>query len=341
LSIQTATAEAALEVREGSLAAPSRDEVRVPATKPRMMLIVNPKATTVSARLKRLVAYALQARFDVQAVETQGPNHATAITREAAADGYDLAVAFGGDGTVNEAANGLAGTAVPLTVLPGGCTNVVCRMLGVPTDIIDATEHVLSLADRLAEPRAIDLGSVNGRYFVSSTGIGMDAATTRWVDERAHLKRRAGPLFFSFAGLVSFQRYRRRPRRLAVEVDGWRAEGVSAVFQNSDPYTFYNSRPVRLCDDQTLTSGTLSAVALREASGRHVPALAWRLLTTRPAIGHPVVESFCGLSSARVRALPDEDGEITPLPVQVDGDWIGDAVEVEVAVHPRALLVAA
>ena len=92
-------------------------------------------------------------------------------------------MAFGGDGTLNEAANGLAGSDVPLSVLPGRLTNVVCRMLGIPTDVVDATEHLLRLADG-PHPRRIDLGSVNGRYFVSSSGVGLDAETARWVDER-------------------------------------------------------------------------------------------------------------------------------------------------------------
>src|SRR3954470_4031233 len=84
-------------------------------SKLRMFLIVNPRATTVSDRLKNLVVYALRGRYDVHAVETEGRNHATALTREAVADEYDLVVAFGGDGTLNETANGLAHSNVPIT----------------------------------------------------------------------------------------------------------------------------------------------------------------------------------------------------------------------------------
>src|SRR2546423_5721014 len=80
----------------------------------RMLVIVNPYASTVSDRLKNLVAYALQGRYSVEAVDTQARSHATEICRDAADEGYDVAVAFGGDGTVNEAANGLAGTGTPL-----------------------------------------------------------------------------------------------------------------------------------------------------------------------------------------------------------------------------------
>ena len=96
---------------------------------------------------KNLVVYALQGRYEVDAIDTERRDHATELCREAAHEGYDVVVAFGGDGTVNEAANGLAGSPTPLTCLPGGATNVYCKMLGIPGDIVDATEHLLRLAD--------------------------------------------------------------------------------------------------------------------------------------------------------------------------------------------------
>ncbi len=116
------------------------------AERRRLLMIVNPYATTVSSRLKNLVISALRGSFIVDAVDTERRDHATEICREAADEGYDAIVAFGGDGTVNEAANGLAGTGTPLTCLPGGRANVYCRMLGIPADVVDATEHLLSLA---------------------------------------------------------------------------------------------------------------------------------------------------------------------------------------------------
>src|SRR5881227_3420535 len=126
------------------------------APRRRMLVIVNPYATTVSDRLKNLVVYALQSRYEVEAVDTEKRDHATQLCREAAREGYDVVVAFGGDGTVNEAANGLAGSKTPLTCLPGGSTNVWCRTMGIPNDVVDATEHLLGLADRF-RPIRVDL----------------------------------------------------------------------------------------------------------------------------------------------------------------------------------------
>src|SRR5947209_13343921 len=76
----------------------------------RMLVIVNPYATTVSERLKNLVVSALRGSYAVDAVDTEEREHATKLCRQAAAEGYDAVVVFGGDGTMNEAANGLAGT---------------------------------------------------------------------------------------------------------------------------------------------------------------------------------------------------------------------------------------
>src|SRR4051794_8046269 len=159
--------------------------------KRRMLVIVNPYATTVSDRLKNLVVYALQGRYSVEAVETEARAHATQICREAASEGYDVVVAFGGDGTVNEAANGLIGSETPLTCLPGGSTNVYCRTLGIPNDVVDATEHLLRMADEF-EPRTVDTGRVNGRHFVFSSGIGLDASVVERVDAHPRLKARLG-----------------------------------------------------------------------------------------------------------------------------------------------------
>src|SRR5437588_10329822 len=131
----------------------------------RMLVIVNPYATTVSNRLKNLVVYALRGRYQVDAIDTTARDHATELSLEAAREGYDVVVAFGGDGTVNEAANGLAGSETPLCCLPGGRANVYCRMLGIPTDVVDATEHLHRMADDW-DPRRVDLASPNARHSV-------------------------------------------------------------------------------------------------------------------------------------------------------------------------------
>jgi diacylglycerol kinase family enzyme len=317
---------------------PPEPIVPVPGTKPRMLLIVNPRATTVSGRLKNLVVYALRGRYDIEAIETQAPNHATDLTRQAVGEGFDLVVAFGGDGTLNEAANGLAGSGLPLTMLPGGCTNVVCRMLGIPTDVVDATEHLLQLADDL-RPRRIDLGRVNGRYFVFSSGVGIDADATQWVDDHPRLKARGGDFTFTYAAVRSyFRNYRGRPPTLETEAQGRRVAGISALIQNSDPFTYFRSKPLRVCEDIAIDDGTLSLVTMRRAAlTLDAPGIIWRLFSRQGRLSHHrQAASFPRIEHATVRAI---DG--AQLPLEVDGDFIGTGRDFVYEACPAALSMVA
>ena len=316
---------------------------RSASTKKRMLIIVNPYATTVSDRLKNLVVYALQGRYDVEAVSTEAQNHATEIGREARDGGYDIVVAFGGDGTLNEVANGLAGTDVPVSVLPGGSTNVVCRTLGIPNDVVDATEHLLGLADDF-RPWRIDLGTVDDRYFVFSCGMGIDASVTERVDSKPGLKAKAGPYFYTWAALASFyRRYLRNPVRMRVEAGGRKIEGITALAQNSDPYTYFASRPLRVCEGIALDDGTLSMAVLRRAAQRDVVTLAPRLLSENlKASNHRQIEHIDNFYEARVMSISiDADGTPRRFQVQVDGDYIGERTRAELRVHPGALTVIA
>ena len=320
---------------------------RIPHRKPhkkRMLIIVNPYATTVSDRLRNLVVYALQGRFEVEAVSTEAQNHATEIGREVRDHGYDVVVAFGGDGTLNEVANGLAGTDVPVAMLPGGSTNVVCRSLGIPNDVVDATEHLLSLVDDWA-PRKIDLGKVDDRRFVFACGAGIDATVVRRVDAHPRLKAKAGPYYYSWAALSSFYRqYLVSPVRMRVAVgDAEPVEGVTTIAQNADPLTYFASRPIRVCEGIGIDDGTLSLGVLKRATQRDMPTLITRLFSgTKPAARHRQVVHFDDAAMATVESISeDRDGLPRPFPVQVDGDYIGDRARVTLGVDPGALTVIA
>jgi diacylglycerol kinase family enzyme len=299
----------------------------------RMLVIVNPYATTVSDRLRNLVVYALRGRYEVDAVDTESPGHATELTREAAEEGYDVVVAFGGDGTVNEVVNGLAGTATPATCLPGGSTNVYCRVLGIPAEIVDATEHLLAMADEW-RPRRVDLATVNGRFFTFSSGIGLDASVVERVERHPLLKARAGEYYFTYAAVTTFaRRYLWSPPRL--EVEGRLIEGVTTIVQNVTPYTFFNNRPIEIAEGTDLHSGTLAGVVLRRANPLDMPTIAWRAFSRRARIPrHRQVEGFAGIDGLRVRSLDER-----PLPLEVDGDYMGDVAEVEYGIRPSALTV--
>ena len=308
-----------------------------PVERKRMRVIVNPYATTVSERLKSLVVYALQGRYEVDAIDTEARDHATALCREAAQEGYDIVVAFGGDGTVNEAANGLAHSATALTCLPGGASNVYCKVLGVPNDIVDATEHLLRLADDW-NPRRVDLAHVNGRGFTFSGGVGLDASVVRRVDSRPKVKTRFKQWYFGWAAVSTFAtEYVVHPPRLETRVGDEVVRGVTVAVQNGPAYSYFGDRPLCFDEGLALDDGVIAAAVLERAAPIDIPTVATRLLAPRMRLSdHRRVSVRRGSDDVHVVAT---DGR--PVPLQVDGDYIGDVTEAVFGVWPGALTVIA
>src|SRR3954452_16561963 len=166
----------------------------------RALLVVNPKATATSARVRDVLARALGSDLKVDLIETRRRGHAISLGARATTEGYDLVVALGGDGTVNEVVNGiLRGNTSPgprtdqpaLAVVPGGSTNVFSRAMGIPRDPVEATG---SLLDALREDRSrwIGLGKAGSPSpggssggegcFLFRAGIGLDADAVGMVE---------------------------------------------------------------------------------------------------------------------------------------------------------------
>ncbi|MGA7704893.1 MAG: diacylglycerol kinase family protein [Solirubrobacteraceae bacterium] len=306
-----------------------------PATKKRMLIIVNPYATTVSDRLRHLVVYALQGRYEVDAVDTEARGHAIELCREAAHEGYDVVVAFGGDGTVNEAANGLRGSPTPLTCLPGGSANVYGKILGIPGELVDATEHLLGMADDW-RPRKVDLGVVNDRCFTFASGLGLDASVVKRVDSNPHLKARFGAYYFTWAAVSTFtRRYILKAPHLTVELDGEQHKGVTAIIQNGSPFTYFKDRPIEVAEASELDSGTLQTSVLRRARPFDMPSIAFRAFSKRARVTRH--RQVLSLAQASELTVSSSDGK--PLPLQVDGDYLGDVTQATYSVLPRALSV--
>jgi diacylglycerol kinase family enzyme len=308
--------------------------------KRRMLIIVNPYATTVSARLRQLVLAALQGRFEVDAVDTEAPGHAVELCRQAAHEGYDVVVAFGGDGTVNEAANGLVGSPAhpsptPLCALPGGSANVFAKMLGIPGDVVDATEHLLAMADDW-HPRRVDLGVVNGRYFTFASGLGLDASVVERVDSNPRLKARLGAYYYTWVAVTTFlRRYLRSPPRLELQAAGRTLAGVTAIVQNGSPFTYFQNRPIEITDGAALDSGELTGGVLHSATLISMPFIAWRAFSPRArVVAHRQVSGLTGLHEFTVRSTDER-----PLPLQVDGDYLGEVEEARYSILPDALTV--
>ncbi|MDX8150027.1 diacylglycerol kinase family protein [Patulibacter brassicae] len=324
----------------GSVASsPSLPVEGLPTTeRRRLQVIVNPNATTTNPRLRALVVHALDHRYEVQVTDTEAPGHATELARQAVHEGVDAVVSLGGDGTVNEIANGLAGSDVALLPLPGGATNVYHRLIGMPPDLIDATEHALTLADRWV-PRPVDLGRIGERWFTFAAGVGLDADVVRRVDARPALKARLGPWFFASVAVgVFLRRYTVNPPQLQLELpDGQRLDGVTLVLQNAREFTYFSRSPVRLIQDVTLESGRVSGAVLRHTRPTVMPGVMLRALV--PSLEVSAGRAIDAARDLERATLRTRDGR--PLPFQVDGDYAGDLVEAEIAVGHDALRVIA
>jgi diacylglycerol kinase family enzyme len=320
-------------VRERIVNVPSEP----PAVRRRILMVVNPYATAVSEHLRAVVLRALQGRFEVDAVDTQAPGHATELCREAALEGYDLVVAFGGDGTVNEAANGLHGSSTPLCCLPGGSANVFAKMLGIPGEIVDATEYVLAMADDW-RPRKISLGVVNGRCFTFASGLGLDASVVERVDSNPSMKARLGPYYFAWVAVTTFlRRYLLRPPRLSLATGSRTVEGVTAIVQNGSSFTYFQDRPIEFADGATLDSDGLAGGVLHRPTPLSMPFIAWRAFSPRASVaGHRQVTGLPQMSELTVRTTDER-----PLPLQVDGDYLGHVTEARYSILPGALTVVA
>ena len=285
----------------------------------RVLLLVNTSASSVTARGKVVIQKALGADHDLDVAETSRRGHATRLAQGAAADGFDVVVVLGGDGTLNEAANGLAGSPTALAVLPGGSTNVFARTIGMTNDPIEATGELLpALAARRC--RRIGLGSINGRYFLFHVGIGFDAAVVEQVEKRAGLKRYAGhPLFVYAAFATWFRHYdRSRPRFSVRLADGTVVDdGYFAICLKTNPYTFLGNRPFNVAPEASFDAG-LSLVTFRSLA---LPVLVGSALS---ALG-----SGSRLRRERKVDRRAELDEVVitghgPVPYQVDGDYLGD-----------------
>jgi diacylglycerol kinase family enzyme len=333
--MSTSANEGTREREEAAAEAPEDFDPAWPAEKRRMLIIVNPYATTVSDRLRHLVVYALQGRYEVDAVDTEDRGHATELCREAAHEGYDVVVAFGGDGTINEAANGLLGSSTPLCCLPGGSSNVFGRIIGIPGDLVDATEHLLAMADDW-NPRTVDLGVVNGRCFTFASGLGLDASVVERVDANPRMKARFGAHYFTWVAVGTYlRRYLVRPPRLRVEVAGETFEGVTAIVQNGSPFTYFQNRPIEIAEGASLHSGTLAGGVLHRATLLSMPFIAWRALSRRARfVRHRQVTGLADMSELTVRSA---DGRL--LPLQADGDYLGEVDEARYSILPDALNV--
>ncbi|HET9729267.1 MAG TPA: diacylglycerol kinase family protein, partial [Acidimicrobiia bacterium] len=213
----------------------------------RVLLLVNATASSVTARRRVIIRKLLSAQHDVEVAETSRRGHATRLASAAAHDAFDVVAVFGGDGTLNEAADGLLHTSTALAPLPGGSTNVYARTLGYPNEAVAATSVVLGSLTRGSIKR-IGVGTANRRPFLFNTGIGFDAAVVRRVERYGEFKRYVSHPLHVVAATEAFFRGEGTRTHVTLELDtGETIEDVRfAIVAKTDPYTFLGSLALRV-----------------------------------------------------------------------------------------------
>lgn len=300
------------------------------------MLILNPEATTVTPRTREVITRALTSDLVVDVAETKRRGHAQHLAAGAVHEGYDLVLVLGGDGTLNEVINGIAGTDTPLAIIPGGGTNVLARTHGIPLDAVEATAHLLERLRDGGEPKRINLGVVNGRYFAFCAGVGFDAAVVQAVERRFKMKKAIGEWFFVTTALrLFFFAYNRREKPLHVRLpDGTEYRDLQVVISgNSNPFTFLGKRPFQITPLADPERG-LDVTAVRSLALHKTLRFLWRAFGSG---GQIRLRNVVGLHDLeRFEVIPDR-----AMPLQVDGDYVGEATRFEFSSVPGALSILA
>lgn len=294
----------------------------------KLMLLVNPYASGVDWKSKMAANSALITDHDLTTVETTKRDDAIGIAAQAAEDGFDAVVVLGGDGTLNEAANGLVGTKTALAVLPGGSTNVFARTIGMAPKTGRAAPQLREALARPDSLRTFSLGTVNasddpknGRHFLFHLGVGYDAAVVAQVEKRASLKRKVGQAVFVYAAFSTwFRHYDHRRPSFALEFpDGATVDdGYFTICLNTNPYTYLGRRPLSVTPDTGPDRGLVS-VTTRKLKVTTLLTLFGSALGSGEILRrNKNVDYHTDLPTLTIRGH-------RPVPHQVDGDYLGES----------------
>ncbi len=306
----------------------------------RVLLVVNPNATATTARGREVVVHALSDDHDVEVVETNHRGHAIELGARARAEGRELVITLGGDGTINEVVNGMLGDAGPgddvplLATVPGGSANVFARSLGLPADAIEATGELLD-AVRHKRVRTIGLGQADQRWFCSNAGVGLDAEIIEAMESRRAKGQRATTARYVSTTLRHYftGTDRRTPALTLTRPGQSPIEGIFvALIQNTSPWTYFGPIALDPCPRASFDAGLdlfgvrrLGVVSTLRYTRRMVMA------SRGPASGPGLVT----LHDATQLTLTAS----RPTPLQVDGDSCGRVEEVVFRSVPSALRV--
>jgi diacylglycerol kinase family enzyme len=303
----------------------------------RALLVVNPAATTTSARTRDVLIHALASEMKLEAVTTEYRGHARDLGRQAAeSEDVELVVALGGDGTVNEVVNGLLHAGpdpehLPgLAVVPGGSTNVFARALGLPNDAVEATGALLG-ALREGSERTVGLGLASGtpgtedegvpaRWFTFNAGLGFDAGVVGRVEQHRERGRKSThALYVRQVIRQLLGEPNRRHGTITLQQPGEEpvTDLVLSIISNTSPWTFLGNRPIYASPKASFDTG-LDLFGLSRLSTAAAARYGTQLLTSSPERG-PHGKHAVSLHDQDQFTLHSK----APLPLQMDGDHLG------------------
>ena len=291
------------------------------------ILISNPKTGRYASRrlrpIQETVSHLKSLGLDVELKLTTRPHEATEIAARAARNGSADVIVAGGDGTINEAIQGLAGTKARLGIIPRGTANVLARELGLPLDEQEAAVVAArGKSRRIHLGLAIDEQSGVSRHFALMAGIGLDASIVRHV--RPRLKKRIGKGAFWISGLSHLASW--SPRAFKLEIDGREYTATFAAIGKAPRYG----------GDLAITPGARLdepefEVCIIETSNRfrYLRLLSYAVRDGMPR-DNPAVQF---IKTDKVRAFGNAQ-------VQIDGELIGELpMRFEIAPHSLEVIV--
>ena len=297
---------------------------------PSAALIVNPNAGRLSESVRGDVIAALRARFDLEVYATTARDTGISIAQDVTEKEPVLVIAFGGDGHVNEVANGVAETESTLAIIPGGTMNVFARALGLPMDPFRAIDHLMRSLG--SPPRRVHLGKMDDRYFTFSAGCGFDAEAAERVERYVPNKRRFGELFFYWSAFrVLAGSHRHRKPTMTLEGPFGTEHVAMVIASNTGPYAYLMNRPVNVAPRVRLEKG-LDVFALRSMRIEAFPSYAWRSAVSGDLVGHDDVFYAHDLTGFRLTAD-------RPFSRHVDGEPLTPKSSAVFAIAPEVLNV--
>jgi diacylglycerol kinase family enzyme len=339
----------------------------------RALVVVNPAATSTTPGMRDVLVGALGGELKLDVVETAHRGHAHELGAQAAADGMDVVISVGGDGTVNEVVNGLlengpAPSLPMLAAIPGGSTNVFSRALGRSRDPVEATAQILASL-RAGRTRLVSLGTASAtgtstaphagidpaaaervpeadaahrsdwtppRWFVFAAGLGFDADVIAGVEaQRARGRRSTGSLYVQQTVSAFLRGRERRRPAMTLRVPGEAPQDglFLCLVSNVSPWTYLGERPVVVSPEASFDTG-LDVFAMRRLGAVRMLNNVRQTLSRSPDPRGRAVRRWHDLEGLSLTAS-------RPQGWQVDGEHLGTATGLRVRHVPAALRVVA